>query len=93
MVSQLQIDQCSQKLELIDFLTVFAKLHDFMKVPTFEWIDQFSIVIPFSHLEFNFQQNISWWRDDISPTGDFGGFGRLLWLFSAQDGIRQPNQI
>ena len=45
-------------------------------------------VIPFFHLEFNFQQNLAWWRVAISPTGDFGVFWRYFWaIFSKVAGF------
>ena len=49
---------------------------------TLDCVDQFSIVIPFFHSEFNFLQNLPLWRVAISLSGDFGGFWRPFWLFS-----------
>ena len=66
------------KIRKVQKSSLFQKKADFGRTLTLDCNDRFSFMIPFFHLELNFQQNFAWWRVAISPIGDFGGF---LWRF------------
>ena len=51
------------------------------------------LVIPIFHTEFDALQVSSTMFGEIPPTGDFGDFWWLLWLFSRQDVVFKFNDM